>query len=65
MNPISLPTHARVVVVGGGVIGTSVAYHLALMGWKDIVLLERDTPEDVIDSVLADELNLLEQALAA
>ncbi len=38
----SLPTHARVVVVGGGIIGTSVAYHLALMGWKDIVLLERD-----------------------
>ncbi len=38
----SLPPHARVVVVGGGVIGTSVAYHLALMGWKDIVLLERD-----------------------
>ena len=42
MNDISLPSHARVVVVGGGVIGTSVAYHLALMGWKDIVLLERD-----------------------
>jgi heterotetrameric sarcosine oxidase gamma subunit len=38
----SLPSHARVVVVGGGVIGTSVAYHLAAMGWKDIVLLERD-----------------------
>ena len=38
----TIPTHARVVVVGGGVIGTSVAYHLALMGWKDIVLLERD-----------------------
>lgn len=38
----TLPTHARAVVVGGGVIGTSVAYHLALMGWKDIVLLERD-----------------------
>ncbi len=37
-----LPTHARVVVVGGGIIGTSVAYHLADMGWKDIVLLERD-----------------------
>jgi 4-methylaminobutanoate oxidase (formaldehyde-forming) len=31
-----------VVVVGGGIIGTSVAYHLAAMGWKDIVLLERD-----------------------
>ena len=42
MNSSSLPDHARVVVVGGGVIGTSVAYHLALMGWKDIVLLERD-----------------------
>src|SRR5215475_11697893 len=38
----SLPSHARVVVVGGGVIGTSVAYHLAALGWKDIVLLERD-----------------------
>ncbi len=38
----SLPAHARAVVVGGGIIGTSVAYHLALMGWKDIVLLERD-----------------------
>jgi 4-methylaminobutanoate oxidase (formaldehyde-forming) len=38
----SVPAHARVVVVGGGVIGTSVAYHLADMGWKDIVLLERD-----------------------
>ena len=37
-----VPKHARVVVVGGGVIGTSVAYHLAEMGWKDIVLLERD-----------------------
>jgi len=41
-TPVSIPAHARVVVVGGGVIGTSVAYHLALMGWKDVVLLERD-----------------------
>jgi len=31
-----------VVVVGGGIIGCSVAYHLAHMGWKDVVLLERD-----------------------
>ncbi|MBS0364872.1 MAG: GcvT family protein [Proteobacteria bacterium] len=38
----SLPPQARVVIVGGGIIGTSVAYHLASMGWKDIVLLERD-----------------------
>lgn len=36
------PSHARVVIVGGGVIGTSIAYHLAKLGWKDIVLLERD-----------------------
>jgi len=41
-NQATLPSHARAVVVGGGVIGTSVAYHLALMGWTDIVLLERD-----------------------
>jgi glycine/D-amino acid oxidase-like deaminating enzyme len=37
-----LPDRARVVVIGGGVIGTSVAYHLAHMGWKDVLLLERD-----------------------
>ena len=38
----ALPPRARVVVIGGGVIGCSVAYHLAHMGWKDVVLLERD-----------------------
>ena len=37
-----LPQRARVVVIGGGVIGCSVAYHLAHLGWKDVVLLERD-----------------------
>jgi 4-methylaminobutanoate oxidase (formaldehyde-forming) len=37
----SLPNHARVVIIGGGVIGCSVAYHLAKLGWKDVVLLER------------------------
>ncbi|HSN70713.1 MAG TPA: FAD-dependent oxidoreductase [Steroidobacteraceae bacterium] len=42
MPEITLPDRARVVVIGGGVIGCSVAYHLAQMGWKDVVLLERD-----------------------
>lgn len=42
MQPAVLPKRARVVVIGGGVIGCSVAYHLAHMGWKDVVLLERD-----------------------
>jgi len=37
----SLPKKAKVVVIGGGVIGCSIAYHLAKKGWKDIVLLER------------------------
>src|SRR5688572_7164103 len=37
-----LPERARVVVIGGGIIGCSVAYHLARMGWKDVVVLERD-----------------------
>jgi len=37
-----LPTSAKVVVIGGGIAGCSVAYHLAMYGWKDTVLLERD-----------------------
>lgn len=36
-----IPTHARAVIIGGGVIGCSVAYHLTKLGWKDVVLLER------------------------
>jgi 4-methylaminobutanoate oxidase (formaldehyde-forming) len=38
----TVPDRARVVIVGGGVIGTSIAYHLTTLGWRDIVLLERD-----------------------
>ncbi len=38
----TLPSRARVVVIGGGVIGCSVAYHLAHMGCRDVVVLERD-----------------------
>lgn len=37
----ALPSRARVVIIGGGVIGTSVAYHLAELGWTDVVLLEQ------------------------
>jgi len=36
-----IPSQARVVIIGGGVIGCSVAYHLAKRGWKDVLLLER------------------------
>jgi glycine cleavage system aminomethyltransferase T/glycine/D-amino acid oxidase-like deaminating enzyme len=39
---VSLPDRARVVVIGGGVIGTSIAYHLGHAGWTDTVLVERD-----------------------
>ena len=38
----SLPSSSKVVVIGGGVAGCSVAYHLAKFGWKDTILLERD-----------------------
>ncbi len=36
-----LPNKARVVIIGGGVVGCSVAYHLSQLGWTDVVLLER------------------------
>jgi dimethylglycine dehydrogenase len=37
-----MKSHAQVVVIGGGVVGCSVLYHLARHGWKDVVLVERD-----------------------
>jgi 4-methylaminobutanoate oxidase (formaldehyde-forming) len=37
----ALPTHARAVIIGGGIVGCSVAYHLAKLGWRDIVLVEQ------------------------
>ncbi len=41
--PVSIPSRAQVVVVGGGVVGCSVAYHLAKRGWSDVLLLEQHT----------------------
>ena len=37
-----MQTHVKALVVGGGAVGTSIAYHLAKAGWKDVMLLERD-----------------------
>ena len=37
-----MKTHARVVVIGGGIAGCSTLYHLTQEGWSDVVLLERD-----------------------
>src|SRR5210317_2174929 len=36
-----MKSHARVVVIGGGVVGVSTLYHLAKKGWSDVVLVER------------------------
>ncbi len=36
-----MKTHARVVVIGGGVVGCGTLYHLAKMGWSDVVLVEK------------------------
>jgi len=41
MSENTLPAHARVVIVGGGVMGVGLAYHLAHEGWTDVVLLEK------------------------
>ncbi len=38
---MQIPSKARAVIIGGGVIGCSIAYHLGKLGWKDVVLLER------------------------
>ena len=37
----ALPNRASVVVIGAGIVGNSIAYHLARLGWKDIVQLDK------------------------
>ncbi len=41
MSDTTLPTQARVVIVGGGIAGLSLAYHLTQLGWRDVLVLER------------------------
>ena len=41
-RPRELPQRARIVIIGGGVGGASIAYHLAKLGERDVVLLDRD-----------------------
>ena len=41
MSAIMLPSHARVVIIGAGIVGCSVAYHLTKLGWRDIVVVEQ------------------------
>ncbi|MEA2876149.1 MAG: hypothetical protein QOF14_1345 [Hyphomicrobiales bacterium] len=41
MTSLTFPDSARAVVIGGGVVGCSVAYHLTKLGWRDVVLLEQ------------------------
>ncbi len=43
MSTVQLPEHTRVVIIGGGIIGCSIAYHLGHLGWNDVVLVERDS----------------------
>jgi len=42
LNKVDLPVKARVVIIGGGVVGASVLYHLAKRGWTDCLLLEKN-----------------------
>jgi len=41
--PVHLPKSASVVIIGGGVMGASTAYHLSLKGCPDVILLERES----------------------
>ena len=40
----NVKSHVRVAVIGGGVVGCSVAYHLTKLGWSEVALIERSEP---------------------
>src|SRR6266545_2320645 len=40
--PAPLPSETKVIIVGGGIVGCSIAYHLTRLGWKDVLLLEQN-----------------------
>ena len=42
VSKATLPSHTKVAIIGGGVVGCSILYHLSKFGWKDTILLERD-----------------------
>ena len=50
---MTLPTQAKVVIIGGGIMGCSTAYHLGKNGFKDVVLLEQPSVQDSKQSVKA------------
>ena len=60
----AVPSRAQVVIVGGGVIGCSIAYHLAHLGWTDVVLLEQtyvvDGETKIRDVVLKSDIQYLD-----
>jgi glycine cleavage system aminomethyltransferase T/glycine/D-amino acid oxidase-like deaminating enzyme len=41
MSAVALPAHARAVIIGGGIVGSSVAYYLTKLGWRDVVVLDQ------------------------
>ena len=45
-------SHFRVVIIGGGIVGASVLYHLARCGWKDVALIERAEVSTIYDPLI-------------
>ena len=58
-RPRELPSRARIVIVGGGVGGASIAYHLGLLGERDVILLERSELTSVADQLQPGEAALV------